>query len=59
MKVKCGALIYDSKDIPICILLSDMDKENIKNMIPEAHKYASFPEYFSKRDAEEFMKFYK
>jgi len=43
MKVKIGDNIYDSEYDPIMIILSDEDKQNIKNMPDEAHKYCAFP----------------
>ena len=44
MKVKIGDKIYDPNDVPICIILTDQDKENISNMHPDKMKYISFPE---------------
>ena len=44
MKIKIGEKIYDSTDEPIMVILSDKDKENIKNMLPECSKYCSFPD---------------
>lgn len=44
MKVKVGNQVYDSKDQPIMVILSEDDKRNIANMLPDAHQYAEFPE---------------
>lgn len=44
MKVKIGFKYYDSEDQPIMIVLSDKDKENIKNMLKHCTKYAVFAE---------------
>lgn len=46
MQVKIGDQVFDSKDQPIMVVLSEADKRNIENMLPEATKYASFPENF-------------
>lgn len=46
MKVKIGDKIYDSEKEPIMIILSDADKKNITNMLPQCTKYCSFPEEF-------------
>lgn len=56
MKVKIGEKIYDSSEEPILIVLSDSDKENIKNMIPEATKYCSFPDTYDLDKIKAFMK---
>ena len=42
MKVKIGVKVYDSKDQPIMIILSEKDKDNIINMHPKATRYACF-----------------
>lgn len=44
MKVKIGNRVYDSNIEPIMIVLSDSDKDNIKNMHKDATKYCSYPE---------------
>jgi len=44
MHVKIGDTIYNSNQEPIMLILSDEDKENIKNMKPEHHKYCAYPE---------------
>ena len=44
MKVKIGNEIYDAVDVPVMVILSDSDKENIANMLPEATKYCAYPE---------------
>lgn len=55
MKIKVGKDWYDSKDIPIMIVLSDRDKENIASMPKDAYKYASFPENMSISDIKKWM----
>jgi hypothetical protein len=55
MKVRIGDAIYDSTKIPILVVLSEADKENIAGL-GELTKYCSFPERgFSKATIREFM----
>ena len=42
MQVKIGNTTYDSNDQPIMIILSDQDKINISNMLPECNKYCEY-----------------
>jgi hypothetical protein len=44
MIVKIGETFFDSEDMPIMVVLSDKDKENIANMPPDLFRYCSFPE---------------
>lgn len=44
MKVKIGDTIYDAEQEPIMVILSDSDKKNIQNMLPECTKYCAYPE---------------
>lgn len=46
MQVKIGDKMFDSKEQPIMVVLSEADKRNIMNMNDDAKKYASFPENF-------------
>lgn len=50
MKVKIGEAIYDSTVDPVMVILSASDKENISNMLPDATKYASFPDEWGTAD---------
>lgn len=43
MKVKIGDMVYDGEEEPVMVILTEQDKENIKNMLPEATKYCMFP----------------
>lgn len=43
MKVKIGDTLYDSNQIPVMLVLSDEDKENLANMDPEANSFCSYP----------------
>lgn len=43
MKVKVGNVVYDGNDQPVMVILSDQDKRNIKNMLPEATMYTGYP----------------
>jgi hypothetical protein len=56
MKVKVGEKIYDSEKEPIMLILSESDKENIYNMLPDAKKYCSFPDGTPVEYVKEFMK---
>lgn len=56
MKVKIGNKIYDPNEEPIMVILDPEDKSNIANMLPEATKYASFPDSSTEEEIKEFMK---
>lgn len=56
MIVKIGDKLYDSEQEPIMIVLSDDDKNNITQMLPEAKKYCSFPEAMELNEIKNFMK---
>lgn len=56
MKVKIGNKIHDAKNEPIMIILGEQDKENIKNMLPDATKYLCYPDDMGEEEAVEFMK---
>ena len=55
MKVKVGNKIYDGNKEPVMVILSDYDKSNISNMLPECTKYASFPIDCDGKEIEEWM----
>ena len=56
MKIKIGDKIYDAKNEPIMIILDDIDKTNIANMLPTATKYCSYPDECTPDEIKEFMK---
>ena len=56
MKVKIGDTIYDSEIEPIMVILTESDKKNIKNMLPEATKYCSYPDEIPTDEIRQFMK---
>lgn len=56
MKVKIGDTIYDSETEPIMVILSESDKQNIANMLPEATKYCSYPDTIPTDEIRQFMK---
>lgn len=57
MKVKIGNNIFNSEDQPIMVILSEEDKNNIKNMANDATKYCSYPDDgFDEQCIIEFMK---
>lgn len=43
MKVKVGDKVFDYREQPIMIILTDQDKENIANMPPDAYRYCLYP----------------
>lgn len=51
MKVKIADNIYDGDKEPVMVILSDEDKKNITNMLPECSKYMSYPDNFFEDDA--------
>jgi hypothetical protein len=56
MKVKIGDVIYDGGVEPVMVILSDDDKENIRNMTPESKKYCHFPDTMTANEARIWMK---
>ena len=52
MRVKVGDTWYSPNDIPIMLELSDQDKENISNMLPEAGCYSAYPDGIFSIEAE-------
>lgn len=56
MKVKIQNTIYDSKDQPIMIILSEKEKWLLARMPKEATKFVSFTEKFKKPKLEAWMK---
>jgi hypothetical protein len=56
MKVKIGNKVYDGENEPIMIILTEKDKENIQDMLPEATKYCQFPDTFDVVEIRKFMK---
>ena len=55
MKVKVGDKVYDGNDEPVMVILSDEDKENIKNMPADNTKYCSCPEDSDQGEIEKWM----
>lgn len=56
MKVKVGNTVYDCEYQPIMVILSEKDKENIANMLPEATKYCAYPDNISPQEIEKWMR---
>lgn len=54
MQVKIGNKIFNSKDTPIMLSLSDKEKKQIANMHPDVNKYISPPTslYWSSPDGQ-------
>lgn len=49
MKIKIGTKIYDAGKEPIMLILTEQDKSNIKNMMPECSKFIIFPDHCDKQ----------
>ena len=56
MKIKVGNTIYSGEDEPIMVILTDKDKENIRNMSDTSTKYCMFPDTYSSELIELWMK---
>jgi len=56
MKVKVVDRIYDGTKVPIMVILTEKDKENIKRMLPSATKYCMYPETMTEDEARVWMK---
>jgi hypothetical protein len=56
MKVKIGDTVYDGEQVPVMVILTDADKRNIANMLPECSKYAAFPDTIPQDEIERWMK---
>jgi hypothetical protein len=44
MKVKIGDKIYDGNVEPICLILTEDDKQDIRKMTPKATRYCQYPD---------------
>ena len=44
MQVKIGNKLYDAEASPICLILTDEEKQRIGAMAPGVNKYAACPE---------------
>jgi hypothetical protein len=55
MRVKVGEIEYSGIDTPIMVILDDVDKENIRNMTPEATMYCCYPEHWTSEEIKEWM----
>ncbi len=51
MKVKVGKRVYDSQKLPIMLVMTAGEREQIAEMAPDARKYAQFPEGFGDEKA--------
>jgi len=56
MKVKIGNETYDPNNIPIMVILTDQDKENIKNMHKDKMKYIAYPDTISDEEIDTWIK---
>ncbi|MFA4975031.1 MAG: hypothetical protein WC683_20700 [bacterium] len=51
MKVKVGKRVYDSQKLPIMLVLTEAESEEIAKMPAGTHKYALFPAGFGDEKA--------
>lgn len=57
MKVKIENIIADGVVQPVMVILTDQDKENIRNMAPDATKYCQYPsEKFTREEIEKWVR---
>ena len=57
MKVKVGNETFDDRSERVMVILTDKDKENIKNMLPGTTNYCSYPRgMFTEDEIKEWMK---
>jgi hypothetical protein len=55
MKIKVGDRVYDGSDIPIMVILTDQDKNNIARMPEWATKYAQYPDTLTEEEVSRWM----
>ena len=55
MKVAVGKKIYDTKDQPIALILTDQDKQNISNMTKDARFYMCYPDHVPDEEMDVWM----
>lgn len=51
MIIKLEDKIYDSRDLPILLILSDEEKEHLSNMSEADHLYLSYPHDYNDQDS--------
>ena len=56
MKVKIGDRIFSSDEHPIMIILTDFNKEQLRNISEADHKYCEFPEHMTEQEIKKWMK---
>lgn len=47
LRVKIGRRIYDASEMPIMLILTAKDKQNIRRMPADKMKYLVFPKWFN------------
>ena len=50
MRIRIGEQVFDDSSVPMMVELTDADKRNIANMLPECFMYAVFPDDFGTRE---------
>lgn len=56
MKIKVRNKIFDGNNEPIMLILTDKDKENIRKMKTDCHKFFVFPDTMKTEKIEKWMK---
>ncbi len=56
VKIKVGDKVFDGEKEPVMVILTNQDKENIKNMLPHCTKYCMFPDTISKEEIQVWMR---
>ena len=55
MRIKVGNKWYSGEDEAIMVELTDIDKENIANMLPQCAKYCSYTSAYTEDEINTFM----
>lgn len=55
MHIKIGDTIYDGVGYPMMVVLTDRDKRNIVNMLPDHYRYAQVPALSDWKEIEAWM----
>ena len=59
MKIAVGGKVLDGAVLPVAVILTDKDRENIRNMAKGATVYACFPDNTPVEDMERWVDFLK
>ena len=59
MKIKVGAMIWDSKDEMVGVYLTPGERQQIADMAPDARVYAAYPDTIDTDEAREWVHRFK